>query len=87
MHHIACTLQLLCFLAEHIVEMIDRVGAKKVACLVTDNAANMKKARGLVEKIARFKHIIQIPYVCFCPVSLSTICTTLTIPGAHAAGA
>jgi hypothetical protein len=41
--------------------MIDRVGASKVACLVTDNAANMKKARELVESELKYKHIIQIP--------------------------
>jgi hypothetical protein len=48
-------------LVDHIMRMLDKVGASSVACLVTDNASNMKLARELVEKVLKYKHIIQIP--------------------------
>ncbi len=39
--------------------MLDKVGPEKVIVLVTDDAANMKKARSLVVKMDRFKHITE----------------------------
>jgi hypothetical protein len=41
-------------------EVIEDVGADKVACIVTDNAAAMVKARGLVVAMRGFTHISEI---------------------------
>ena len=39
---------------------LDPIGAKKVVCLVTDNAANIKAARQLVISDSKYSHIISI---------------------------
>eukprot|EP00898_Chlorokybus_atmophyticus_P002936 jgi/Chlat1/3643/Chrsp238S03648 len=49
-----------CSIAEVFCECIDRIGATKVAALVTDNAANMKAARKLLVGKEDYTHIIEL---------------------------
>ena len=44
--------------AELMIRYIRMVGEEKVVAIVTDNAANMKAARRLVQEQPQYKHII-----------------------------
>lgn len=43
-------------------KFIDKIGRRKVAAIITDNAANMKLAREELCKLDGYKHILAIRY-------------------------
>ena len=50
----------MCLHADLILKWIGEIGPQRVGGLVTDNAANVKKARALVVATEDFTHILEV---------------------------